>query len=81
MDTHGLTLLLNYDKIVPNTTVHACSLHDHSWPEVKVVLNNSQQFFGRFVPSAICVNVDRERFSNTNSIRDLQGEQRDCINF
>ena len=48
-----------------------CSLHDHSRSEVKVLLNNTQQFFGRLLPSAVCVNVDRDRLSYTNGIRDL----------
>ena len=46
-------------------------LHDHAWPEIKIVLNNAQQFLGRLLPSAISVNVDRQRLGNANGIRDL----------
>lgn len=53
--------------------IHVHSLlHDHAWPEVKVILNNSQQFPCRLLSSAISVNVDRQRLSNTNGIGYLQ---------
>jgi len=47
--------------------------HDKSRAEIKVVLDNLEQVSVSLVTlnSSVCINVNRERVSNTDGIRDL----------
>jgi hypothetical protein len=45
--------------------------YDHTWPQVPVVLDDLDEFLVALGPCLVCIDVNRQRFSDTNSIRKL----------